>query len=498
MKLGNGIGLWPSIGLMIEDRQISLSVVATTPQGRKETVRETQPCEEGGQAAVLEQMLAPWTGPKMENGRKSSKGAKYANGPWVQIALPESRIYNAVVPITSANRSAAPQAFFMEATQATNMRAEERVIDLTKLELNKQPLACLAAGQRLWLTELIDTLTGLGTRVALIEAAPASLFRAGAIQKKTPRSSKLMVRFFLGRTQALGVLAAGAPLLWHTFDLSEDPSRAILGTYATLWMQGRHAGIKLPIDTVIVHGRPELNLGIQPEAFRERTGAKLLRHASPVFDPASAALGAALATPLVDTTGINLARGFRPPVPIREIFPWGELVVHGLLVAGVSMFLHGKAVELDTQLKTTEVELHTFSWLKDQTQAQLETEKQQLDDRLKALETCETSRVDWSAQLRALGAHIPESTLVSSFQGTGELGDNKGRNTNRNQMVVNFTTPLSEDGEMPPEINEFIAALRAEPVIKRHYPTMDVSGVQRQEARGNQKPTASYSVVCKP
>ena len=104
MKLGNGIGLWPSIGLMIEDRQISLSVVATTPQGRKEIVRETQPCEEGGQAAVLEQMLAPWTGPKMENGRKSSKGAKYANGPWVQIALPESRIYNAVVPITSANQ----------------------------------------------------------------------------------------------------------------------------------------------------------------------------------------------------------------------------------------------------------------------------------------------------------------------------------------------------------------------------------------------------------
>ena len=37
----------------------------------------------------------------------------------------------------------------MEAVQATNLRAEERVIDLVKLELNKQPLACLAASPRL-------------------------------------------------------------------------------------------------------------------------------------------------------------------------------------------------------------------------------------------------------------------------------------------------------------------------------------------------------------
>ena len=130
-------------------------------------------------------------------------------------------------------------------------------------------------------------------------------------------------------------------------------------------------------------------------------------------------------------------------MPIREIFPWGELVLQGVLVAGVSMFLHGKAVELDTQLKTTEVELHAFSWLKDQDQAKLEAEKKLLDDRLKALETFEGSRVDWSAQLRTIAGHIPETTLVTSFQGTGELGD-KGQSSTKNQMVVNFTTPLGE------------------------------------------------------
>ena len=52
------------------------------------------------------------------------------------------------MPITQANRNATPQTFFLEAVQATNVRAEDRIIDLLKLELNKQPLACVAASPR--------------------------------------------------------------------------------------------------------------------------------------------------------------------------------------------------------------------------------------------------------------------------------------------------------------------------------------------------------------
>ena len=54
-------------------------------------------------------------------------------------------MFQAVVPITHANRNAPPQIYFLEAVQATNIRAEERIIELLKLELNKQPLACVAA-----------------------------------------------------------------------------------------------------------------------------------------------------------------------------------------------------------------------------------------------------------------------------------------------------------------------------------------------------------------
>ena len=214
------------------------------------------------------------------------------------------------MPITGANRSSPPQAYFLEAVRATNLRAEERVIDLVKLEMGKQPLACLAASPRPVITDLIAMLEGIGTRVALIESAPAALFRAGAFLKKASRGSKLCIRFFLGQTQAIGVLALGMqPVLWHTFDLpSGDLLAAIMATYSTLWMQARHCRIRVPIDTVIVHGRPELELAIKPEMFRERTGACLLRCGEPGYEPVGAALGTALADLLTGTNGLNLAR----------------------------------------------------------------------------------------------------------------------------------------------------------------------------------------------
>ena len=126
-------------------------------------------------------------------------------------------------------------------------------------------------------------------------------------------------------------MAAGAqPLVWHAFDLtSGDESTAILAANSTLWMMARHSAINLPIDTVIVHGRPNLTITQGPEVFRQRTGAQLIRCAKPDYDLAGAALGVALANSPADETGYDLARGLKPAISVREIFPWGELALQG-------------------------------------------------------------------------------------------------------------------------------------------------------------------------
>ena len=66
-------------------------------------------------------------------------------------------------------------------------------------------------------------------------------------------------------------------------------------------------------------------------------------------------------------------------------------------------------------------------------------------------------------------------------------------------MIVNFATPLAEDGAMPGEIDRFLTALRAEPSILRHFPNIEVSGLHADTSTASKAPkVAQYSVVCLP
>jgi hypothetical protein len=483
-----------SIGLVIDDKAIAVSVVATTPLGRQEVFRDTHPVGDEVPQAVVERLLFRWI--------KKGRGKKPRPGVWVQLGVPESQVFQAVVPITSANLNSPPQSYFLEAVQSTNLRAEERLIELQKVELNKLLMACVAASPRAAIVATIAILDALGTRIGRAEPAPAALYRAGTFHKKNPRGARLTARFFLGEHQAIGVLAAGQqPLFWHTFDLpAGDEANAILAANSTLWMLGRHSRINLPIDTVIVHGRPTIEIMREPEAFRQRTGARLIRCAEPDYSATAAAMGAALANPLTNEAGHDLARTLKPPVSIRDIFPWGELALHGVLLIAVSLFLHGAAGEVNARLKAVRTQLTSFSWIKNQDQSKLEAEKKALQGRLKVLEAFKGSRVGWSAVLRTVAAAEPENTTIKGLTGEAEVEATAkaGMNKPKKQLIVNFATPMSEDGSVPREIDGFLAALRGEPMIKRHFPLIEVSGLKANPSKRGEQPFASYSIVCLP
>src|SRR5208337_372268 len=91
----------PTIGLVIGDRWIALSVVATTPLGREQVFHDLQACDGETRQTVLEQLLRPWI--------KRGWGKKTGLGPRVQLGMPESKVFQAVVPITPMNRNAPPE-----------------------------------------------------------------------------------------------------------------------------------------------------------------------------------------------------------------------------------------------------------------------------------------------------------------------------------------------------------------------------------------------------
>ncbi len=57
---------------------------------------------------------------------------------------------------------------------------------------------------------------------------------------------------------------------------------------------------------------------------------------------------------------------------------------------------------------------------------------------------------------------------------------------------------MAEDGSLPREIDGFLASLRGDPSLKRHFPLIEVTGLRANPVRTGVPPSASYSVVCLP
>jgi hypothetical protein len=484
--------LRPAIGLVIEQQRIALSVVATTPLGRREVARELLTFGDDGPEPVLARMLEPWM--------PRPGGKKPRQKPWIQVGLPESKVFQAAVPITPSNRMHSPQNFFLEAVQATNLRAEDRVIDLVKIDLNKQQFACLSACPTILIADQVEILERLGLRIAVMEPAPMGLLRAGVHSARTPHGSNLSVRVFLGKKQALAMtVAQGNPLFWHGFDLpSGEESKAVLAAYSTLWMLCRHSRISIPIDTVVIHGRSDLKLSLEEESFRERTRARLIRCPEPDYDLGAVALGVALNNPLVEPAPVDLGRAVRSPVSIWDIFPWGELVVQGIMVAGVSLLLVTATLDIETRLRNVQSQSRSFHWLGDLSHTKLQEEKKSLEQRISTLDAFQKGRLDWSTQLRAIARDAPETTVITSLTGDAELSALSKSKTGhaKRQLMVSFSTPLAPDGSMPAEIYDFIAKLREEPALLKHFPNIEGSGLRT--GTSSKSKNVTYSVVCLP
>ena len=160
----------------------------------------------------------------------------------------------------------------------------------------------------------------------------------------------------------------------------------------------------------------------------------------------------------------------------------------------------GTAAETEGRLKTTALELKASSWLKDQNQAKLATEKVAIEERQKTISTFRNSRVAWSTPLRTIAAAAPDDTVLMTLTGVAEL-DSSTKSSGgkpKKQLVMSFTTPLSEDGSVPPEIDGFLTTLREEPAIKRNFPLIEISGLQASPAKPGNLRVASYSVICLP
>ena len=267
-------------------------------------------------------------------------------------------------------------------------------------------------------------------------------------------------------------------------------------------MLGRNGRITLPIDTVD-RPRPARAgaLTQDPEEFRQRTGARLIRCDEPGYGLAAAALGLALANPLSDETAHRpgaraQARADDPRhLPLGGARPPRRSPRRRLALPD----RHGRRGRRSTPGGRRRARRVPLAQGAGSGQARRREEGPRgADQGDRGVSRQPGGLVRPAADHRR--GRAAESTIITSLSGEAEVesGARAGPGKTKKQLVISFETPMAEDGSLPREIDGFLASLRGEPSLKRHFPLIEVSGLRANPVRQGVPPSASYSVVCLP
>ncbi len=475
-----------SIGVAISDQQVALCVVAFTPLGWVEVGRQVESSVPDRLEESLGRLLAPWIG----RGGKTS---------WpVTLGLPTLRVFYTTRPLSVANSSASPELMLQEVLQTPHAGSDDMAVDLIKCSPGKRPLATLASCRKRYLSGLVTTLVERGARLSRAEPAPCALVRLAAARQRNPRGAKLVARLVLGPGQGLGILADGQhPLVCRSFALPDGGEpQAIFAALSALRMLARSCGIGLPIDAVVIHGRPDLGPMFDPAEFRSRTEADLFRSDTPDLDAASMALGSALGAMSTGPT-FDLARNLKPQSGFREIFPWGETALQVAMLVCVSLFLWRTDCSLKEILRAAEAKTARIRWLRGVAESQLLKDKASLEQKTEAAEKFLASRIDWSEHTREVADWLPENVHLMSLQGTADLvpaGPSKGGPKPKKSLVLHLSTPIPEHGA----IDRCLASLGRQALLKRDFPSMKLADMKWNPPLAGKEPVATFSVVCEP
>jgi hypothetical protein len=479
------------IGLMIDEHEIAVSLVATTVVGATELAKETASYEPDQLAATVERLVKPMLL------KKPLARVRIA------IGLPMLRVFFSTRPIQSDNRDASPEVLLHEVLQSPTINIDEMHVDLIKTQPGHRPLASIVSCRKKYLANILAALEACGLQPMRAEPAPCALLRAAVHRHRTPRKAGTVVRVFLGEGRAMAVLtAADTPLLWRCFDLPPGAEeKAIASAIAAITILGKYCGAETERDAVMIHGRPDLGSFADLFAGESSPGPRVIRHPGTGLDNASVAFGLALGcNPGVEA--FNLARSLKPRVAFWEVFPLGETIAHVAMLLISLFFLSRHLQGEQVAHHALEAENQKHVWAATLDSARLDREKKELEQKVEAIRSFLATRIIWSDYTHDIGASVAPEVKLVSFFGQAELAitskkKDAGTKPKKN-ITLRLSSPIAKGGAIPVEVDRFFMSLRRDPLLLRDFPDVELGDLKWSQPTPNDPPMATFTVVCMP
>jgi hypothetical protein len=462
------------VGLYLGEHEVSVSVVAVTPLGPVETASISEPCQPNELLGTIERLLNSLQGTRRRRLQ-------------VAIGVPNSRLFFGTRPLRNSDGTA--EGMMAKLLCSSNVTTDDLTIDMIKSNVDKVPVGSVGACRKKYMAAVLGVLQTCGAVIVRTEPAPCALVRSAAQQCRPPRRAKTLLNIFLGEQEGIAVLTVGSlPLAWRSFALpSFSEGMAILSAARTLLSQSQYYEMSTPLDYAVVHGRPELHDRLQKEGLPTEIGVRMVWNAGPAYTGATVAQGLALGAAQQNAVAFDLSRTMKPRPALRDIFPWGQIACGTAIMVFMALMMMRHSDRVNSAYLAAKAECDGNKALAAADASKLQKEKADLTKKIDAVRKFIDGRVIWTAQIRGLSAWLPSEIKLGQWQGTATKAG-----SGRMQFAASaMLTPL---GALPPQVGEFVTALRTKPALKSVFPQTELMGLRQSGKKAGG--TADFNIVC--
>ena len=410
----------------------------------------------------------------------------------VAVSIPTDECYFATRPVTAGGAKASPRVLLRESLRSSTTSLDQFSIDVINWQPDRRPVAGIVAVS----SDRVDSIREAmeNSTCSLYRLAPAAT--SLLIQSADDDSvNGLVTRVFLGNCHMLAVMCRGAnPIHWQEFELpSGDEATGIVSSIRALETAAAACGLERVPDTVVIHGRLELETLIDHEWLTENLQNDMTWVPSPTLQPAEIAQAAANQLFCEDNDAFDLVRQHRAPIQLRRVVPYKEIAMYCLLVVCLGGFLWMKLAELKN--KRTSLVVNAPRVLVDGKDPK--PEKDRLSARASAVSQFLDKRVLWSGIIDNVSSELPDGIRLSGINGTARMAQRRKKQVRENPstMVLEAECALDDDGNIPKSLNTLADSIKSLPAVQKSFKRVELSGVRRVESQDTGVQGAQFSIV---
>ncbi len=486
------IGFPTSVGISISDQTLTVVQLTLTPVGVREGEPETIELRDSELADDLESLLERTVG-----------RARRDRVP-VTIGLPESAVYLQTRAINSTIKSPSPQVLLRESMHGSGFQVDRTAVDVVKSQLKRRTVAGIVACESGLVENVLAVLKKTGVKQFRVEPNPCGLLRQAA-QQTAKNSGDAVVRVCLGESAGIAALVyQKVPLIWRKFEVVRgDESTGILSAFRSIQTMAPQCGFEEKLDSVIIHGRSELQTLVEFDWLRSEIGVRTTWLDGPLYDQSSTAIGLALsATEEQDARHFDLVRAHKPATTLMSRFPWRTVIYQLLIIASMTFYLIGHYRKVQHDHVDTRAQNSLHPWLGNMQQAELAKRKQDADIQLSSIKRFLDSRVVWTEQLNTVLENLPEELTLTVIEGASPLPANSKKKVKAKKrpksLIVRGQAPFTPSGSTPPAIGDFVTNLKSADGVQTEFPIVELTSLVRSTARDLDMPVTAFTIELSP